>query len=164
MQTISADGLTVFSEWAHLYYVTLGNLAYCAPGSTADSCFGYYDVSNVRHAATTQQPGWGLTNTAGFRNLQDWAYWSGLPYAQYSRGGAWSFDTYDGLQDFDPQTYHFYALAVRPGDVTVAAAAVPEPMTLPLVLTALGGLAVVRRQRRRAGSLPPQPASTQRLR
>ena len=27
VQTVSADGLTVFSEWAHLYYVTLGNLA-----------------------------------------------------------------------------------------------------------------------------------------
>ena len=146
MQTISADGLTVFSEWAHLYYVTLGNLTYCAPGSTEDSCFGYYDVSNVRHAATTQQPGWGLTNTAGFRNLQDWAYWSGLPYAPFPQD-AWFFFTYYGYQSGALQGDDWYALAVRPGDVTVAAAAVPEPMTLPLVLTALTGLLVARRRR-----------------
>ena len=132
MQTISADGLTVFSEWAHLYYVTLGNLAYCAPGVTQ---------------CNSAQPGWGLTNTADFRNLQAWAYWSGLPYAPFPQDYAWFFLTYYGYQSGALQGDDWYALAVRPGDVTVAAAAVPEPMTLPLVLTALTGLLVARRRR-----------------
>ena len=41
---------SAYSEWAHLYDVTLGNLAYCPPGDA--TCAG------------GPQIGWGLTNTA----------------------------------------------------------------------------------------------------
>lgn len=129
VQTISADGLTIYSEWAHLFYETLGNLAYCAPGFV--NC-------------SVEPAGWGLTNTGDFRNLQASDYWSGLAY---SGSEAWYFFTYYGYQnvvDFPGQA--LYALAVRPGDVT---ASVPEPQTLGLVLAALGAAAVVRRRQSR---------------
>lgn len=55
VQTISPDGQTVFSEMAHLWYVSLGNKAYCTPGDSACS---------------SPQPGWGLTNTGAFSNFR----------------------------------------------------------------------------------------------
>lgn len=110
VQTISADGHTVFSELAHLYYVSLGNLGYCVPGSTQSSC-----------SASNGQTGWGLTNTGGFRNLQAWAYWSGLPYAPSPQDHAWVFNTGYGYQRYYRQPGGLFALAVRPGDVTAAA-------------------------------------------
>lgn len=58
---------TASSEMAHLYYETLGNLAYCWPGDTT--------------CAAGPQTGWGLTNTAGFRNVQSGGYWSDTWYA-----------------------------------------------------------------------------------
>ena len=136
VQTISADGQTVYSELAHLFYATLGNLAYCAPGSTYYSCL----------AAGGLQPGWGLTNTANFRNLQGHAYWSGLPCAPLPQACAWVFGTYSGGQGYDFQDDDLYAIAVRPGDVT-AATSVPEPTGLALAALALSALVVVRRRR-----------------
>ncbi len=58
---------TATSEMAHLYYVSLGNLAYCPPGDA--TCAG------------GPQAGWGLTNTGNFQNLQPYVYWSGTEYA-----------------------------------------------------------------------------------
>ena len=48
---------TATSELAHLYYVSLGNLAYCPPGATwlFDGC---------------PQAGWGLNNVGNFQNVQ----------------------------------------------------------------------------------------------
>ena len=54
------SGGTVFSEMAHLYHVTLGNLARFAPGTDVD------------------QPGYGLSNTGNFQDMQSDSYWSGL--------------------------------------------------------------------------------------
>lgn len=119
---------TITSEMAHLFYVSLGNLASCPPG----------DVN-----CSTAQPGWGLSNTGNFENLEPNGYWSGLEYAPVA-GGAWYFVTGDGRQDYLRQVYGFYALAVRPGDV--AATSVPEPQALVLALLALGALAVTRRR------------------
>jgi hypothetical protein len=129
VQTISQDGQTVFSEMAHLYYVALGNKGYCAPG--VDNC-------------DPGQPGWGLTNTGAFSNLQTWFYWAGVAYEPSPEHEAWYFDTGYGYQSAFGQGNGFYALAVRPGDV---AAAVPEPQTFALMfMGAAGVLLAVRRQ------------------
>ncbi len=114
VQTGSA-ATTVYSEMASLFYDTLGNL-------------GYSDTS-----ANWPQPGWGLTNTGPFSNLQSDDYWSGLEYASY----VWDFNFDLGSQDYTQKTYNLYALAVHPGNVNV----VPVPATLWLFGSGLLGLA-----------------------
>ncbi len=117
-----SGGIT-YSEMAHLWYVTLGNKAYC---DTAGSC---------------PQPGWGLTNTGDFEHFQSYWYWSDV-FSPISNG--WSFNFDQGFQVTEGAWYGFYALAVRPGDV----AAVPEPTTYALLLLGLAVLAVRQRRRR----------------
>jgi len=70
---------TANSELAYMFYVTLGNLA-------------FPDTSGLG-----PQPGWGLTNTAYFTNMQSYYYWSGTEYAP-NPSNAWYFGTYDGYQ------------------------------------------------------------------
>jgi MYXO-CTERM domain-containing protein len=117
------------SELAHMYYVTLGNLAFCPPGD-AD-------------CNPAPQAGWGLTNTAEFLDMQSSFYWSGTEYAP-DRSSAWTFNTSFGFQGVEDKGNALYAVAVRPGDV---AAAVPEPQTFALALAALAALRLARRRR-----------------
>jgi hypothetical protein len=129
----------VYSEWAHLYYVTLGNLAFCPPGvRTPDTCGG-------------PQPGWGLSNTAYFRNMLFLSYWSGTEYESPGSGRTWRFDLSGGSQRDTNSTDRQSVAAVRTGDV-LRIRAVPEPQGLLLVLTALIAAGVSLRQRRAAGS------------
>lgn len=59
-------------------------------------------------------------------------------------GNAWYFNTGVGVQGrAGKDNNRFYALAVRPGDVT---SAVPEPQTLALTLIALTGALLARRR------------------
>lgn len=123
VQTMS--GSTVFSEMAHLYYVTLGNLAFCTTG------------------ASCPQAGWGLTNTGPFfANLQPGYYWSGTTYAT-GTSSAWYFYFNDGSQSFNTQNNNFYAWAVSPGDVLI-----PAPGALWLFVTCVVALGA--RLKRRA--------------
>jgi PEP-CTERM motif len=122
------SGSIVYSELAHLYYTTLGNKAYCAPGSVT---------------CNSAPPGWGLTNTGNFQNLQSDSYWSGTEYAP-DTGSAWYFYTSGGGQSSVYKYFSLYAVAVRPGDVT---AAIPEPETYALMLAGLTALVVVQRRR-----------------
>jgi hypothetical protein len=116
------------SEMAHLFFQSLGNKSFYAPGTT-----------NV-------QEDFGLTNTGDFQNLQSGysSYsWSGPEYAPLSRN-VWVFVARYGRQSHYDKNPGLYALAVRPGDVT---AAVPEPQTWALTLLGLTGVLLARRRR-----------------
>jgi PEP-CTERM motif len=82
-------GQTVYSEMAHLFYVTLGN---------------------------TAQAGGALVNSGSFLNMQA-PYWSGLEYAPQP-SSAWAFITSFAYQvPESKQGQSFFAMAVRNGDV-----------------------------------------------
>lgn len=115
------------SELAHLYYVTLGNKAYC---STDGSC---------------SQSGWGLSNTGPFKNVETTTYWSGVEYRPSNVTLVWNFRFGDGFQTYGNTYNDRAAWAVRSGDV---AAAVPEPETYTLALAGLAAAALLARKRR----------------
>jgi hypothetical protein len=125
----TSTGNAVNSEMAHLYYVTLGNLAYCSA------------------SAVCPQPGQGLINTGDLVNFQSFAYWSGTVYAPVSNL-AWLFYTGTvngaGGQTNDSKDGALYAVAVRPGDV---GASVPLPPTAALMLLMFGAMGLIRRKR-----------------
>lgn len=115
------------SEWAHLWYETLGNLARFAPG-----------------IETSPQPGWGLSNTGPFQHLEAGTYWTGTASAA-NPVDAWMFQTSDGLQSINHQDSRVSVMAVRPGDVV---ARVPEPGTLAMLFGGLAVLGLVRARQR----------------
>ena len=125
---VSAPGTTYAgstgSEMANLFYNTLGNK-------------GYYDI-----AGSSPQPGWGLTNSGPFTNLQANWYWSGTTYAPLS-GAEWIFGFDTGDQSAAVATSNaYYAMAVRTGDV----ATVPIPAAAWLFESGLLGLIGVARR------------------
>jgi len=124
---------TVYSEMASMYYDTLGNLA--VMDTSGDS----------------PQPGWGLTNTGPFDNLQNNAYWTGsekspccFPYNDYS---AWYFKFTGGSQYFLPKEDYtgLYVWAVHDGDVGTSV--IPIPAAVWLFSSGLLGLIGVARKR-----------------
>jgi hypothetical protein len=82
-------GQTVYSEMAHLHYVTLGNPA---------------------------QGGGSLVNSGNFQSFRDGFYWLGLEYAP-DPGSAWFFFIDYAAQSFTDKPYSAHAMAVRTGDV-----------------------------------------------
>lgn len=123
------SGSTVYSEFAHLWYETLGNIPFCGLGP-----------------CTGSQPGYGLTNAGPFVNMRPGVYWFGTEYAP-DTSKAWYFNfSYGSQVQTDKAGLVGYAVAVRSGDVT---ASVPEPRTLSLALLALGATMVLRWQRPR---------------
>lgn len=107
VQTMS--GGTVYSEMAHLFFVTLGNFAFCSPTGLCPQPTGGI--------------GTGLSNPGPFANFQPDSYWSGTTYV-LDAAEAWSFAFDFGYQDsYDKIDYEHYALAVRAGDIAL----VPVP-------------------------------------
>jgi hypothetical protein len=83
-----------------------------------------------------------LTLVPQFTNVQPgYYYWSGTEILPAIR--AWIFSPDIGGQYVGSEVSRFFAVAVRPGDVT---ASVPEPQTLALALLALGATVVARRR------------------
>jgi len=130
VQTISADGKTVYSELAHLYYVTLGMAGPTVP-----------DGSGAEEEADLGG------NTGNFRRLQDWIYWTGVRDVTDPQHRSWVFHMGVGMQfpaySSEPDN-GFHAIAVHPGDVGM-----PEPPTVALVMASLAGLWFARRRARR---------------
>ena len=128
VQTIS--GSTVYSEMAHLYYVTLGNVA-------------GYTTSGVERPCNETDPSYCLSNAGPFSNLQPQYYWSSTVYALASHPNmAWSFGFVDGYQGAFDYPYGHRAWAVLDGDI----APVPTPAAVWLFGGALGALGVLKRR------------------
>jgi len=119
-----------YSELAHLFYVTLGNLA-------------RYDTSGALRSGTYGVD-WGLVNTANFTNMLDGVYWYDAEVNTNYSASFWNGDIgYAGMQYPSRKTDALYAVAVRPGDV-LRENTVPVPSSLLLVLAAMAALGVVR--------------------
>jgi PEP-CTERM motif len=115
------------SEIAHLFYKTLGNLAYDSPDGGAN-------------------PNWGVSvNSGPFQDLIPHHFWFGLEVTDEPRV-AWKFDTNTGEQNIVDKRFSQFVLAVHDGDVGVLTT-VPEPESWALAVVGLGiaGLAVRRR-------------------
>lgn len=119
------------SEMGHMYYVTLGNLGLCPPDG------GDGDPSTCDNSAP---PGWGLTNTGPFSNVQSSGYWSGSTFVSTP----WFFDFGNGSQSINGQPIIYFAWAVRSGDVS----AVPVPAAVWLFGSGLMGLLGIARRKR----------------
>lgn len=128
-------GSTVYSEFAHLFYVTLGNKGACTPGR--DPC--------------VVLPSYGLSNTALFQNMLSLRYITGTAFPNPGGGlqeSSWNFNTDLGTQTgVNNNNGGFSAMAVRPGDITVTAA-IPEPETYAMMLGGLAASALVVRRRK----------------
>lgn len=125
----SAYPYSTASELAYMFHINLGNLGYYALDATAST--------------DPPQPGWGLTNTGPFANLQADIYWTNTVYPLPNWAFRFDFDLGVQLGDDTTQPFNTWrAWAVRDGDVAV----VPEPAGLSMVGAALAGLIWIRRR------------------
>jgi hypothetical protein len=116
--------VSINSELAHMYYVSLGNLGYAGTD-------GSYP-----------QSGYGLVNTGPFTNLRPLAYWSESEYEPFL-GHAWGFILLTGSQHAGVKGLEtFYAWAVRDGDVGAPVEPALE-ITSPVHATAQSGVITV---------------------
>jgi hypothetical protein len=135
------------SELSYMYYVNLGNVAFC--DSQGNCC------SNSLVCTT---PNNGLRNvsfvdgssgqTLSFENAENYVYLIGTAYGPNPSGPqtAWAFAAYSGFQAGVDENEPYYAWAVRDGDV----APVPVPAAAWLLLSGMGGLAAFARRNRAA--------------
>jgi hypothetical protein len=113
--------ITTHSEMSHLFYVTLGDLA-------------YYDTSGGGPF-----PDRGLTNSGPFAIDSSFAYWSATRFTQTPGRGWWTFNFFSGFQSSDSGLFENQAWAVHSGDVGVPA--VPVPAAVWLLLSGIASLA-----------------------
>lgn len=89
------------SELAYMFYVNLGNKGWNDTAGQVSGCM---------------PPTYCLTNNGVFDNLQHYVYWFGTEYERFM-DRAWTFYTFDGLQNYHNKENEFYAWPVRSGDV-----------------------------------------------
>lgn len=118
------------SEFAHLFYNTLGNKSPCDP------------VTSFA-AVCSPQAGSGLSNAGPFVGIQSYGYWTGTPY-EPTPGLIWAFSFGNGNQTDDNNPDAQYAWAVHDGDPF---AVVPVPAAVWLFGSALGVMGVIRRNK-----------------
>lgn len=139
VQTVS--GSTVYSEMAHLYFVTLGNLS-------------RYNAFGVDRGGTMGVD-YGLVNSGPFDNFEDLVsptvatyYWLDSDYA-LNPVFAWAFVPADGGQYIFSKvdlSSPRLAIAVHDGDI---GSPIPEPEIYAMMFAGLGMLGWVGRRRRR---------------
>ena len=115
-----------YSELAHMFYTTLGNLA-------------WRDTSG-----SGPQAGWDQLNSGPFSGLDRDYYWSG---AEIYSDNAWYLYFNNGLQANHSESYQSYAWAVHPGDVGSKVNPVPLPAAVWLLGSGLIGLLSLARPR-----------------
>lgn len=125
---------TSVGELSHMFYNNLGNL-------------GFFDVEG------NEQAGYGALNTSfvdgdsgetiELLNIQE-GYWYGEEFGPLTTS-AWAFGYSNGYQHGHPKDIANWSWAVRDGDVS-AVSAVPVPAAGWLFISALGALAIRKRQ------------------
>lgn len=120
---------TASGEMAHMFYATLGNK-------------GYYDT-----AGNYPQPGWGLSNTGPFSNVQTHFYWSSMEVPPNTIFRWYFHFDFGGQHDYIYEPFGYYSWAVHAGDV--GAAVVPVPAAVWLFGSGVMGLIGVSGKRRR---------------
>jgi len=125
--------------WANTF-VYQGYSDWRLPTSGINS--GYDPNGEMGHLYYTEleNPAGGpLINADPLSNIQPWVYWSNMDFG----GGfdiAYGFHFGTGAQVTGSKSIHYYAMAVRDGDV----ATVPEPGTLLLLASGFAGIAIRR--------------------
>ena len=123
----AGSNMTTHSEMSNLWYNVLGNIPF------------------IDTAGNSPQPGWGLSNTSPFSNIQSNNYWSATEYAPLTSSAAWFFGMHNGNQHYSIKTANsFYGWAVQSGDVS----AVPVPAAVWLFGSGLLGLFGVARRKK----------------
>ncbi|MEQ1802765.1 MAG: hypothetical protein ABL989_12635 [Gammaproteobacteria bacterium] len=121
---------TATGEMAHMFYVTLGNLA-------------------IVNTSGNFQAGSGLTNTGPFANLDAVGHWSSTSYVPpFTATTAWYDDFGNGIQSHSPKSTGRNFWAVHSGDIAV----IPLPAGAWLFGGSLVGLLGLRRRQRAVGS------------
>lgn len=131
MPTISADGKTVYSEFAHLYFVTLGEASYC---------------DTLGHCVTGNEFEDREVNTGPFTNMRYGHYQSEFFPRAIDEPYPYRFVGFDNVYGYQFIGGGFTAWAVHSGDVS--ALPVPELQTYALMFLGLSMLAVATRRRR----------------
>jgi hypothetical protein len=126
----TSDSSDVYSEYASLFDDTLGNV-------------GRFDT-----AGNEFQPGWGLSNTGPFSNVQSSIYWTDTAYAPNPFNEGWFFALGSGGQDVMPNSQTWFSWVVRNGDSgTAVGAVVPVPAALWLFASGLLGMIGIARRK-----------------
>lgn len=119
----------------------LGHNTWMLPTTYDQTCINTYNCTNSMLGELYFT---GLSGNVLFTNIQAGTYWSGTEYAS-TAGGAWYFVMNQGYQTVAYKTVKFYSWAVLPGN---AAASMPEPGSIALLLLGLGMLEARARLRR----------------